>query len=100
MNGRTGKLANLAFSARHIGISVWVLTQTYTSISVPFRENVAAVVFSFYTPATKSIESIFDDFAGELSAEEYKTLIVRLKAQKYAYLLFSLQQWMKKRLVK
>ena len=35
VKGRTGQLANLGFSARHIGISVWVLTQKITSIT-PF----------------------------------------------------------------
>ena len=46
---RTGQLVHLAFSARHIGISVWVLTQKYTSITASFRENIAAVVL-FYNP--------------------------------------------------
>ena len=33
VKGRTGELVNLAFSARHMGISIWVLTQKYTSIT-------------------------------------------------------------------
>ena len=33
---RTGKLVNLGFSARHAGISVWVLTQQLSSIAKPF----------------------------------------------------------------
>jgi len=49
VKGRTGELVNLGFSARHIGISVWVLTQQLSSIAKPFRENVAAIVM-FYTP--------------------------------------------------
>jgi len=41
VKGRTGELVNLAFSARHMGISVWVLTQKMTGITASFRENVA-----------------------------------------------------------
>ena len=44
VKGRTGQLVNLGFSARHIGISVWVLTQKLPGISASFRENVAAIV--------------------------------------------------------
>ena len=44
VKGRTSQLVNLGFSARHSGISVWVLTQQITSIAKPFRENVAAIV--------------------------------------------------------
>ena len=50
--GRTGELVNLAFSARRMGISVWVLTQTLTGITSSFRENVAVIVL-FYTPSAK-----------------------------------------------
>ena len=69
VKGHTGELVNLAFSARHIGISVWVPMQNFTSISASFRENVAAVVL-FYTPAAKTMKSISEDFAGDLSAED------------------------------
>ena len=40
VKGRTGDLVKLGFSARHAGISVWVLTQQLSSIAKPFRENV------------------------------------------------------------
>ena len=36
VKGRTGQLVNLGFSARHIGISVWVLTQKLTGITASF----------------------------------------------------------------
>ena len=49
VKGRTGELVNLAFSARHMGISVWVLTQKMSGITASFRENVAAT-FSFTPP--------------------------------------------------
>ena len=89
VKGRTGQLVNLGFSARHIGISVWVLTQKITSITPSFRENVAAIVL-FYTPSAKTTREIFDDYAGELSHDEYKDLISKLKERKFSYLVFSL----------
>ena len=41
---RSSKFINLAFSGRHEGLSVWVLTQQLTSIAKPFRKYVACVV--------------------------------------------------------
>ena len=91
VKGRTGQLVNLVFSARHIGISVWVLTQKLTGITASFRENVVAIVL-FYTPSAKTTKAIFYDNAGELSMEEYKKLISKLKEQKFSHLVFSLRQ--------
>ena len=90
VKGRTGQLVNLGFSARHIGISVWVLTQKLTGITASFRENVAAIVL-FYTPSAKTTKAIFDDYAGELSMEENKKLIWKLKEQKFSHFVFSLR---------
>lgn len=67
-----------------MGISIWVLRKKYTSITASFRENV-------YTPAVETMKSIFEDFAGDLFAEEYKALIAWMKEQKYWYLVFSLR---------
>jgi len=36
VKGRTGELVNLAFSGRHMGISVWALTQKLTGITASF----------------------------------------------------------------
>ena len=90
VKGRTGELVNLAFSARHMGISVWVLTQKMTGITPSFRENVAAIVL-FYTPSARTTKAIFDDYAGELSPDEYKGLVSKLKERKFSYLVFSLR---------
>jgi len=90
VKGRTGELVNLAFSARRMGISVWVLTQKMTSITASFQENVAAIVL-FYTPSAKTTKSIFDDSVGELSRDDYKGLISKLKERKFSYLVFSLR---------
>ena len=88
VKGPTGQLVNLSFSARHIGISVWVLTKKMTSITASSRENVAAIVL-FYTPSAKTTKAIFAVYAGELPQDEYKGLIS--KHRKFSYLVFSLR---------
>ena len=90
VKGRTGELVKLGFSARHAGISVWVLAQQLSSIAKPFRENVAAIVL-FYTPSAKTTKAIFEEYAGELSHAEIKKMIAGLKERKYAHLIFSLR---------
>ena len=90
VKGRTGELVKLGFSARHAGISVWVLTQQLSSIAKPSRENVAAIVL-FYTPSAKTTKAIFEEYAGELSHAELRQLIARLKERKFAHLIFSLR---------
>ena len=77
-------LVNLAYSARPIGISVWVVTQKYTVITTDFRQNAL-----FYIPSAKTMKAIFDDWAGELSHDEYKGLISKLKERKFSYVVFS-----------
>jgi len=79
---------NLTYSARPIGISVWVVTQKYTAIKTDFRQK-SAVLVLFYTPSGKTTKAIFDDWAGELSHDEYKELISKLKERKFSYLVFS-----------
>jgi len=90
VKGHTGELVNLAFSARHMGISVWALTQKLTEITASFRENVAAIVL-FYTPSARTTKAIFDDYAGELSPDDYRRLISKLKERKFSYLMFALR---------
>lgn len=87
VKGRMGQLVDLSFSARHIGISVWVFTQQITSITKPFHENVAKS-FSF-TPSAKTTKAIFEDYAGGLTQDKYKELIFRVK-HKFSHLVVSL----------
>jgi len=88
VKGATGELVNLAYSARPIGISVWVVTKKYTAITTDFRQN-ATVLVLFDTPAAEIMKAVFAEWAGELSHDEYKGLISKLKEQKFSYLVFS-----------
>ncbi len=87
---RSDQLVNLAFSARHIGISVWVITQQLTSITKPFRENIAALIV-FYTPSKADLKAILHDYGAELSEEQMRDYMKALKKTKYSRLEFSLR---------
>ena len=89
-NCRAGQLVHLGFSARHTGLSMWVLAQKLTSITASFRENVAAIVV-FYMHSARTTKAIFDDYAGDLTPDEYKSLISKLKARKFSYFVFALR---------
>jgi len=85
-----GRIVNLGFSAGHAGLSVWVLTQQLSSIVKPFRDNVAALVL-FYTPPAKTKKTIFKEYATELSQEELKQLVARLRERKFSLPVFLLR---------
>ena len=89
VKGRTAQLVHLGFSARHTGLSIWVLAQKLTSITASFRENVAAIAL-FYIPSARTTKAIFDDYAGDLTTAEYKGLISKLKARKFSNLVLVL----------
>ena len=74
---------------RHMGISVWALSQKMTGITASFQENMAAIIL-FYTPLARTTKAIFDDYTGKLSPDEYKGLVSKLKKRKFSYLVFSL----------
>ena len=87
---KTNELVNLGFSARHKGISVWVVTQQMTSIAKAFRENIACLVL-FYSPSAKDMKVIFKNYAGDLTNGEAKRFLKKLKEVKYSHLDFSLR---------
>ena len=80
----------MAFSGRHQNISLWVLTQQLTSIAKPFRENVACII-SFFSPNKMANQTLFDEFAGDLSPEMKKEFKNILKSEKYSRVCFCLR---------
>ena len=87
---RSNKFIDLAFSGRHDGLSVWVLTQQLTSIAKPFRENVACVV-TFHNPSQVSTKTLFEDYGGDLDLYTRKKLMELLKTEKYSRQCFCLR---------
>ena len=67
-----------------------MLTQQIFSIAKPFSENVAALVL-FYTLSAKTTKAIFEEYAGELSQDDLKQSIEKLKERKFSNLVFSLR---------
>ena len=50
-----------------------------------------AAIVLFYTPSSKTTKAIFEEYAGELSHDELRQMIARLKERKFAHLIFSLR---------
>lgn len=87
---RSNKFIDLAFSGRHEGLSIWVLTQQLTSIAKPFRENVACVV-AFHNPSQVCTKTLFEDYGGDLDVETRKEFVRLLKTEKYSRLCMCLR---------
>ena len=87
---RSNKFIDLAFSGRHDGLSVWVLTQQLTSIAKPFRENVSCVV-TFHNPSQVGMKTLFDDYGGDLDIETRKKFMKLLKTERYSRLCLCLR---------
>lgn len=87
---RNNSLIWLAFSGRHDGISVWLITQQLTSVAKPFRENVGALAV-FYTPSKADLKAIFHDYGAELSESQIKEHMKVLKQRAHSKMVFSLR---------
>lgn len=87
---RSNKFIDLAFSGRHDGLSVWVLTQQITSIAKPFRENVACVI-AFHNPSSVGTKTLFEDYGGDLDIETRKKFQEILKKEQYSRVCFCLR---------
>lgn len=85
----SNQFIDLAFSGRHEGLSVWVLTQQLTSIAKPFRENVACVI-SFHNPSQITTKTLFEDYGEGIDVETRNRLVHLLKTERYSRLCFRL----------
>ena len=90
MKSRTDELTKLGFSARHDKLSIWVLTQQYSSIAKPFRENIGMLIL-FYTPSKNDMKTIIEDYGMELDKNEINEYINQLKSQPFSKLIFRLR---------
>ena len=90
LKSRTNNFINLAFSGRHIYLSLWVITQQLTSISKPFRDNVACVI-SFHNPSQIGMKTLFDDYGSAISQEDKKSFSKLLKSTPFSKLCFCLR---------
>ena len=80
----SNKFIDLAFSGRHYGLSLWVLTQQLTSIAKPFRDNVASVI-SFYFPNEKSMKILFEEHDGNIYIDTKNNMLKISKSLPHPY---------------
>ena len=85
---RSNEFIRLAFSGRHEGLSIWVLTQQLSSIAKPFRDNVACVV-AFHNPSYISTKCMFEDHGNGIDADMRTVLTNELKSNEYSRLCIS-----------
>jgi len=84
---RSSELVRLAFSGRHKGISLWILTQQLSSISKPVRDNACCIV-TFHTPSQKDIDSLWDSYGAGISKEDCLQFQKMLQEHRHARLCF------------
>ena len=86
VKNRVSKLVNLAFSARHYGFSTVIIMQQLTSITKPFRDNIAKLVL-FYNPDDDDVQVISNKyFIKKIGKEKTKDIMQKLMAIKYTRL--------------
>ena len=85
---RSNELIRLAFSGRHEGFSVWVLTQQLTSISKPFRDNIACII-AFHNPSQVGTKTMFEDHCNGIPPEARDVIRKELKTNEYSRLCIS-----------
>ena len=85
---RSNEFIKLAFSGRHEGLSVWVLTQQLTSISKPFRDNIACII-AFHNPSQVGSKTMFEDHCNGIPPEARGVITNELKTNEYSRLCIS-----------
>ena len=85
---RSNEFIKLAFSGRHEGLSVWVLTQQLTSISKPFRDNIACII-AFHNPSQVGTKTMFEDHCNGIPPEARDVIRKELKTNEYSRLCIS-----------
>ena len=85
IKGKTSNLVELAFTGRHIGVGLIVLTQQLTSVSKAYRDNITKLV-TFYSSSRRDTKTLFDDYLN-VSKEEFSKIQQELKTKKYSKLI-------------
>ena len=81
----TSEVVKLGFSARHYGLSTIVVTQQFTSVEKPYRENISNLV-TVHTPSRNDTKTIVNDYLNGVDKAETDLIAKQLKDHKYARL--------------
>ena len=65
----TSEVVKLGFSARHYGLSTIVVTQQFTSVEKPYRENISNLV-TVHTPSRNDTKTIVNDYLNGVDKAE------------------------------
>ena len=82
---RTSEITKLAFSGRHEGISVVLVTQDFSTVPKRVRENMTKFIF-FYNANKKQMENIFEKYLGYETKETKEKIVNFLRKNKHGYL--------------
>ena len=82
---RNGALVTSAFSSRHDGLIIVVISQQFTSIAKPFRENSSHLVF-FNSSNKKDMKQMMDEYLGFCEPNEQLRIMKTLSTVPYARL--------------
>lgn len=82
------ELTRLAFSGRHLGISVWFITQKYNAVVKDFRDNIRALV-QFYEKDEDSLKTALAE-NGVIPKDQRQQVVERLKRGKKSKLILRL----------
>ena len=85
IKNRAGELVKLGFSARHYGLSVIVITQQFTSVAKPFRENISKLV-TFYNTNSEDMDTLMKGYLRNINKNEKEKIEKQLKQHKHARL--------------
>ncbi len=83
VKNRVSELVKLGMHGRHYRFSTIVITQQYTSIAKPYRENIAKLVL-FYNPDKEDMQTITNKYL-RAEKEETKDIVQKLGNNKPGY---------------
>ena len=83
------ELTRLAFSGRHLGISVWFVTQKYNAVVKDFRDNIRALIL-FYEKDEESLKTALSE-NGIIPKEDRASVVETLKSGKRYKLVLRLE---------
>ena len=86
---KSSQLTKLSFSARHMNISVWFITQKYNAVVKDYRDNIRMLIMYY----NKDDESLKDAFLENniIDKEDRNEIIKKLKENKYSKIVLRLE---------
>lgn len=81
-------IEEMAFSARHLNITMWILSQNYTSIKPGIRNNIRILV-SFWLESKKEREKVIEQFLSTINNRVGSHIFKAITGTKYQAIIIS-----------